>query len=205
MAWDDAYRAIGRSGAFSRSVRAPRSSEAGRSRSARHRIHLREIDSKDRRHRRLCRCLEAALLRLGIQGQAPQPGSSLCAVEAIRRRARNPPLLIVSDMQEIRVHTNFTNTIAQQHVIPLAELRSVEARELLRNCFLHPERLLPTATRESITAQAAAKFANIAVCCAGNTTNAASRISSTSWYSASSPRISSCCPTASSPTSSTRR
>ena len=75
----------------------------------------------------------------------------------------NPPLLIVSDMQEIRVHTNFTNSIAQQHVVPLAELRSVEARDLLRNCFLHPERLLPTATRESITAQAAARFANIAV------------------------------------------
>ena len=36
----------------------------------------------------------------------------------------NPPLLIVSDMQEIRVHTNFTNAIAAQHVIPLAELRS---------------------------------------------------------------------------------
>src|SRR5713101_8605678 len=75
----------------------------------------------------------------------------------------NPPLLIVSDMQEIRVHTNFTNTIAQQHVIPLAEFRSVEARTLLRNCFLHPERLLPTESRESITARAAAKFANIAV------------------------------------------
>jgi hypothetical protein len=71
----------------------------------------------------------------------------------------NPPLLIVSDMQEIRVHTNFTNTIAQQHVIPLAELRSVEARELLRNCFLHPDRLLPSQTRESVTAEAAAKFA----------------------------------------------
>jgi type II restriction/modification system DNA methylase subunit YeeA len=66
-------------------------------------------------------------------------------------------------MQEIRVHTNFTNAIAQQHVIPLADLRSVEARTLLRNCFLHPERLLPTATRESVTAQAAARFANIAV------------------------------------------
>ena len=35
----------------------------------------------------------------------------------------NPPLLIVSDMQEIRVHTNFTNTVAQQHVIALADLR----------------------------------------------------------------------------------
>jgi len=75
----------------------------------------------------------------------------------------NPPLLIVSDMQEIRVHTNFTNAIAQQHVIPLAELRSVEARDLLRNCFLHHERLRPTATRESVTAQAAANFAKIAV------------------------------------------
>jgi type II restriction/modification system DNA methylase subunit YeeA len=75
----------------------------------------------------------------------------------------NPPLLIVSDMQEIRVHTNFTNTIAQQHAIPLAELRSVEARELLRNCFLHPDRLLPTETRESVTAKAAASFAGIAV------------------------------------------
>ncbi len=75
----------------------------------------------------------------------------------------NPPLLIVSDMQEIRVHTNFTNAIAQQHVISLAELRSVEARDLLRNCFLHPERLLPTETRESVTARAAANFANIAV------------------------------------------
>jgi methylase of polypeptide subunit release factors len=75
----------------------------------------------------------------------------------------NPPLLIVSDMQEIRVHTNFTNSIAQQHVIPLAELRSVEARDLLRNCFLHPERLQPDATRESVTAQAAAGFAKIAL------------------------------------------
>jgi type II restriction/modification system DNA methylase subunit YeeA len=75
----------------------------------------------------------------------------------------NPPLLIVSDMQEIRVHTNFTNAIAQQHVIQLAELRSVEARALLRNCFLHPERLQPTRTRESVTAEAAARFANIAV------------------------------------------
>jgi type I restriction-modification system DNA methylase subunit len=75
----------------------------------------------------------------------------------------NPPLLIVSDMQEIRVHTNFTNAIAQQHVIALIDLISPEARELLRNCFLHHQRLRPTATRESVTAQAAANFASIAV------------------------------------------
>ena len=75
----------------------------------------------------------------------------------------NPPLLIVSDLQEIRVHTNFTDEITQQHVITFRELPSVEARDLLRNCFLHPERLRPTETRETATARAAQKFAGIAV------------------------------------------
>ncbi|MBF0307666.1 MAG: hypothetical protein HQL41_18740 [Alphaproteobacteria bacterium] len=34
----------------------------------------------------------------------------------------NPPLLIVSDMNEIRIHTNFTAAVAVQHVFQLAEL-----------------------------------------------------------------------------------
>ena len=82
--------------------------------------------------------------------------------EAIRQRIENPPLLIVSDMQEIRVHTNFTNTIAQQHVVKLIDLPSVEKRDLLRNCFLHPERLSNCNAGER-HGQAAANFANIAV------------------------------------------
>ncbi len=75
----------------------------------------------------------------------------------------NPPLLIVSDMREIRIHTNFTNTIAQQHVFALADLVAPEPRNLLRACFLAPERLRPTETREGVTAKAATRFANIAV------------------------------------------
>lgn len=77
----------------------------------------------------------------------------------------NPPLLIVSDMQEIRIHTNFTNAIAEERVIALPDLTSVEARQLLRSCFTVSgvERLRPTATRESVTAEAAAKFSGIAV------------------------------------------
>jgi type II restriction/modification system DNA methylase subunit YeeA len=75
----------------------------------------------------------------------------------------NPPLLIVSDMQEIRVHTNFTNEIAQQHAILLMDLRTPEKLQLLRNCFLHWERLRPTETREGVTAKAASNFARIAV------------------------------------------
>jgi len=75
----------------------------------------------------------------------------------------NPPLLIVSDMQEIRIHTNFTNEISEQHVIKLADLIAPENLEKLRWCFTNPERLRPTVTREVVTAKAAVNFAQIAV------------------------------------------
>ena len=75
----------------------------------------------------------------------------------------NPPLLIVSDMQEIRIHTNFTNEISEQHVIKLPDLNAPENLEKLRWCFTNPERLRPTVTREVVTAKAAVNFAQIAV------------------------------------------
>ena len=40
----------------------------------------------------------------------------------------NPPLLIVSDMETILIHTNWTNSVRKTYQIPLDELRSVEAR-----------------------------------------------------------------------------
>jgi len=74
----------------------------------------------------------------------------------------NPPLLIVSDMQEIRVHTNFTNSIAKRHTFLLADLITPETRVLLRNCFRAPERLRPVATRETVTAEAAVALGRLA-------------------------------------------
>ena len=50
----------------------------------------------------------------------------------------NPPLLIVSDMQEIRIHTNFTNTIAQQHVINFRDLIAPEPRKLVAVAYGWP-------------------------------------------------------------------
>ncbi len=52
----------------------------------------------------------------------------------------NPPLLIVSDMKEIRIHTNFTNEVAEQIVITIAELRDPGVRQKLRWCFTDYER-----------------------------------------------------------------
>jgi hypothetical protein len=74
----------------------------------------------------------------------------------------NPPLLIVSDMQEIRIHTNFTNAITAQHSIKLIDLIAPEPRRLLRDCFVAPDHLRPTATRESVTAKAATVLGEVA-------------------------------------------
>ena len=74
----------------------------------------------------------------------------------------NPPLLIVSDMDVIRIHTNWTNTVQKVHTIPLDDLTDAANRDLLRNAFLDPEKLKPTKTRQLVTEQAAQNFANMA-------------------------------------------
>ncbi|WP_211246175.1 type IIL restriction-modification enzyme MmeI [Cereibacter changlensis] len=75
----------------------------------------------------------------------------------------NPPLLIVSDMDTIRIHTNWTNTVQRVHTIPLESLTDGANRDLLRHCFLDPERLKPAKTRQLLTEEAAEKFAGLAL------------------------------------------
>lgn len=74
----------------------------------------------------------------------------------------NPPLLIVSDMDRIRVHTNWTNTVHQTHEIALEDLADAGKRDILRHAFEDPERLRPAKTRQLLTEQAAEKFAALA-------------------------------------------
>ncbi|MCE8529025.1 class I SAM-dependent DNA methyltransferase [Ruegeria pomeroyi] len=74
----------------------------------------------------------------------------------------NPPLLIVSDMARFRVHTNWTNTVQQVHEFELQDLLDAKTRDLLRNCFLDPDRLRPAKTRQALTEEAAQKFASLA-------------------------------------------
>ncbi|OSZ72688.1 SAM-dependent methyltransferase [Sphingomonas sp. IBVSS1] len=74
----------------------------------------------------------------------------------------SPPLLIVSDMDRIRIHTNFTNTVQAVHEITLDDLLDAGKRDLLRACFEHPEQLRPAKTRQKLTEDAAEEFAAIA-------------------------------------------
>lgn len=74
----------------------------------------------------------------------------------------NPPLLIVSDMDRFRIHTSWTNTVQEVHEFALDDLLDGATRDLLRNCFLDPERLKPAKTRQMLTEEAAKEFSQLA-------------------------------------------
>ncbi len=74
----------------------------------------------------------------------------------------NPPLLVVSDMEMIRVHTNFTNTVSQVHRLGLEDLEREDNRRILKYVFADPEKLKPGITRQQVTEHAAARFCDLA-------------------------------------------
>ena len=74
----------------------------------------------------------------------------------------NPPMLVVSDIRRIIIRTNFTNTITETHEIGLAELADPQRLRLLKWVFSDPEQLRPARTRQGLTEDAAAEFAELA-------------------------------------------
>lgn len=75
----------------------------------------------------------------------------------------NPPILIVSDMDTIIVHPNFTNAVNKPFTITLSDLEREDKRRILKLAFTDPEQLRPEVTREDITKEAAKEFADIAI------------------------------------------
>jgi len=79
-----------------------------------------------------------------------------------RDSLENPPLLVVSDIQTIIVHTNFTNTVKQTTILTLDDLLTPSGIQTLRDIFSRPEALRPAITIQQVTEQAAAEFATLA-------------------------------------------
>lgn len=79
-----------------------------------------------------------------------------------REALENPPLLVVCDMERIRIHTNFTATVNKIYEIPLAEMDAPRNIEIMRWLFHEPERLRPGTTSEDITAEVAERLAGVA-------------------------------------------
>lgn len=74
----------------------------------------------------------------------------------------NPPLLIVSDMDRIRIHTNWTNTVQEVHDYTLDDLLDGAKRDRLRQAFTDPDAFKPAKTRQALTEETAREFAAIA-------------------------------------------
>lgn len=66
-----------------------------------------------------------------------------------REALENPPLLIVSDIARTEIHTNFTGTAKQVHVVELQNLAEPESLDLLRRVFTEPASFKPELTRTS--------------------------------------------------------
>jgi type II restriction/modification system DNA methylase subunit YeeA len=79
-----------------------------------------------------------------------------------RESLANPPLLIVSDINEIRIHTNFTNTVKQTYRVTLDDLLTPEGLNTLRRAFYDPDSFRAAQTTQAVTEAAAKEFARLA-------------------------------------------
>jgi len=79
-----------------------------------------------------------------------------------RESLQNPPLLVVSDMEQIVIHTNFTNTVKRVETLTLDDLLRPEGMATLKVIFYEPEKLRAVKTTDQVTREAAGEFAKLA-------------------------------------------
>jgi type II restriction/modification system DNA methylase subunit YeeA len=79
-----------------------------------------------------------------------------------REALENPPLLIVSDIDKIVIHTNFTNSIKRVYPLTLDDLLVPSQLAILRAAFYNPDELRAVQTAAQVTEQAASQFARLA-------------------------------------------
>jgi len=96
------------------------------------------------------------------KGKAKDLDKAFSQLQQYAIALENPPLLIVSDMDRIRIHTNWTNTVQKVYSLSLDDLLDAAKRDLLRSCFTDPEKLKPSKTRQLLTEEAAQRFATLA-------------------------------------------
>jgi type II restriction/modification system DNA methylase subunit YeeA len=84
-------------------------------------------------------------------------------LQQYREGLQNPPLLVVCDIANWEIHTNWVNSEKKVYKFTNADiLINPECMNWLRDLFFAPERLRPERSREDLTEQAASYFADIA-------------------------------------------
>jgi methylase of polypeptide subunit release factors len=74
----------------------------------------------------------------------------------------NPPLLVVSDLRNIEIHTHFTGHPSEIHRIEITQLTQPETLQKLKWLFNEPERFKPQRTTYAVTELAAKRIGDIA-------------------------------------------
>jgi len=77
---------------------------------------------------------------------------------------QNPPLLIVSDMRRIEVHTNWTNMVQEKHIYELEDLADANVRQKLASAFSEDTvaEYRPSRSANATTEEVAQRFVQIA-------------------------------------------
>ncbi|MCO5227330.1 MAG: hypothetical protein M9934_03450 [Thermomicrobiales bacterium] len=105
-----------------------------------------------------------------IEYKGPKKDLNAAYLQVVKYKdaLENPPLLVVCDLDTIRIHTNFTNTARKVYEVNLETLdgfnteRGVSNLVLLANMWKDPEWFRPTITPDSVTVDAAKRFSEIA-------------------------------------------
>ncbi|HSW42281.1 MAG TPA: DNA methyltransferase, partial [Patescibacteria group bacterium] len=99
------------------------------------------------------------------KGKRKDRKAAYLQLQGYRDALENPPLLVVSDLETIEIHTNFTGLSPVTKVVTLDDLAAPdpsEALAILRAVFTAPEELRPTFEPAQITEEAARRFAELA-------------------------------------------
>ncbi|WP_439543397.1 class I SAM-dependent DNA methyltransferase [Hyphomicrobium sp.] len=91
-------------------------------------------------------------------------GEALKQLRLYASDLENPPLLIVSDMRRIELHTNWTSMVQEKHVLELDDLADARLRQKLKWAFdeANVEQLKPKRSANATTEEVAKKFVAIA-------------------------------------------
>ncbi len=91
-------------------------------------------------------------------------GEALRQLKVYQGALDNPPLLIVSDMERIEIHTSWTNMVQETHVFTFDDLIDGRRRALLKKAFSESEveAFKPGKRRAELTAEVAREFVTLA-------------------------------------------
>ena len=79
-----------------------------------------------------------------------------------RDALQNPPVLVVSDINQIIIRTNYTNLPTRTITLTLDDMLKPESLKVLRAVFFNPDELKPQITVAGVTEEAAKQFSKLA-------------------------------------------